>query len=48
MRPAERSRLRSEAARKGWVTRRFRVFEDPQLPLPMKSGAGKRKKRGRP
>jgi hypothetical protein len=36
--PAEAAWFRSAAAKKGWATRHFRQFEDPQLPLPMKSG----------
>jgi hypothetical protein len=32
---------RSEAAKKGWATRRYRAFEDGQLPLPFRGGVHK-------
>ncbi|MFI4971174.1 MAG: hypothetical protein ACHP7H_00725 [Hyphomicrobiales bacterium] len=37
---------RSEAAKRGWATRRYRAFEDGQRPLPFRHGVdGKPKKR---
>jgi len=35
---------RSEAAKKGWVTRRARAFEDGQRPLPFRHGLPLRRK----
>jgi hypothetical protein len=32
---------RSEAAKKGWATRRYRAFEDGQRPLPFRGGVHK-------
>ncbi len=37
-REARRHRVRVEAGRKGWDTRRYRAFEDTQRPLPFRGG----------